>query len=390
MTDFPTRRFYSYLNQRNIPALNGIRALAVILVILHHMGVTQWDLGDIGVIAFFVLSGFLITWLILGEHERTGRISIGHFYLRRALRLLPAFYAFSLVYIVLAVVMHRRDDWDQYLAALLYFNDYYRWIHPSAHVPMDHTWSLAVEEQFYLIWPWVCVWCKCDRRRMLPVLLWTIVLVAGGRVVYQVYFSGDHSVVYYSFHTRADSLAIGCLLAVLFRTGKDYKLLAASIRYTLSPILVLALLGISLRLEARFGFPFQHTVGLIVWPLLLAVLMTQWIALSGRRMWSWVNAEPLNTMGKWSYAAYLWHWLVVFFLNTRFATVPHLITVPIAILASFGVAACSYYLIERQFLGLRNRFRDQAASVGVDSTGRSPNEDGSADVPPPPPRNLQV
>ena len=358
MTDQTTKHFYSRLNQSNIPALNGIRALAVVMVILHHLGVSEWELGDLGVIAFFVLSGFLITWLILKESERNGNISIRHFYIRRALRLLPAFYLFCFAYVGIAMSMRRYDPWDQYLAALFYFNDYYRWLHPSAHIPLDHTWSLAVEEQFYLLWPWVCVFCKCNRRKLIHVLLATIVLVAAGRIVYQVLFSGDHNVVYYSFHTRADSLAIGCLLAVLFRSGTNYTWLALLIRHTFAPVVVIVLLVLSVWLETRFGQAYQHTVGLMIWPILLAILMVQLIAQSDRPAWNWIDREPLNTMGRWSYAAYLWHWLVDYILVSRFTTVPLLAKLPLAILPSFGIAALSHYSVERPFLILRNRFRD--------------------------------
>jgi peptidoglycan/LPS O-acetylase OafA/YrhL len=365
-----TQRLYAHLSRPAIPSLNGIRALAVILVILHHLGVTNWDLGSIGVIWFFVLSGFLITWLLLKEHARYGQVSLRNFYIRRALRLLPAFYAFFVVYIGMTALIHRTSDVDQYVAVALYFNDYYRWMHPTGHLPMDHTWSLAVEEQFYLLWPAVALASHWNRRRLTITLISVIVAVSAGRVIYQLFFSADHNVVYYSFHTRADSLAIGCLVAVLLSKATDSRILDFVVGHWLAPLLTASLLGLTLWQESRFGFPYQHTVGLIAWPLLLAVLMVQAIASSDVMPWTLLNLEPLFTLGTWSYGAYLWHWPVDYVLITRFGGWSNLIRVPVAIAMSFGLAAASYYLVEQRFLRLKKRFSAEPIVAATMVAGR--------------------
>src|SRR5689334_8310742 len=99
-----------------IPALDGIRAISVLLVILSHLGI-GWASGAHGVMAFFVLSGFLITWLLLKENTQTGSVSLKMFYVRRALRIFPAFYVFWCIYIILALLVQGRHPWAQYLAS---------------------------------------------------------------------------------------------------------------------------------------------------------------------------------------------------------------------------------------------------------------------------------
>jgi peptidoglycan/LPS O-acetylase OafA/YrhL len=366
-----TQRLYANLSRPAIPSLNGIRALAVILVILHHLGITTWDLGSVGVIWFFVLSGFLITWLLLKEHARQGRVSLRNFYIRRALRLLPAFYAFFAVYVGLTALIHRTSDIDQYVAAALYFNDYYRWIHPTDHLPMDHTWSLAVEEQFYLLWPAVALALGWHRRKLTIALISVIVAVAAGRVIYQLFFCADHNVVYYSFHTRADSLAIGCLVAVLLSKATDSQILDYVVGHWSAPVFTLLLLALTLWEESRLGFPYQHAVGLIAWPLLLAVLTVQAIAWSDCMPWRLLNLEPLVTLGAWSYGAYLWHWPVDYVLITRFGGWSNLVRVPVAAAISFGLAAASYYLIERRFLRLKKRFSEEPIAAGTMVAGQA-------------------
>ncbi|MCM3921677.1 acyltransferase, partial [Frankia sp. AiPs1] len=200
------------------PALDGLRALAVLAVLCFHMNALSG--GYLGVDVFLVLSGFLITGLLLAERDRVGAVSLGRFYVRRAFRLLPAFGVFVAVGAVLVVaVKTRADQWDfldNAVTSLLYVNNYYRVFRPdSGGAWFGHTWSLSLEEQFYLIWPAVLV-LLCRRpaaRRRLPAILgaaavavfaWREILIAAGVSDARIYFGLD---------TRADALLVGAGLA---------------------------------------------------------------------------------------------------------------------------------------------------------------------------------
>jgi peptidoglycan/LPS O-acetylase OafA/YrhL len=148
------------LRQPRMAGLDAIRAVAVLLVIINHLGldwigpVLVFD-GSVGVEMFFVLSGFLITWLLLGEHARHGRIALGAFYQRRAARLLPAFLAYLLVGMGLLALRGQPIPWGAAVSTLFYTTNYYQAFTGAATHYLSHCWSLAVEEQFYLLWPFL-------------------------------------------------------------------------------------------------------------------------------------------------------------------------------------------------------------------------------------------
>jgi len=190
-------------------------------------------------------------------------------------------------------------------------------------------------------------------------------------VIYQLFFSADHNVVYYSFHSRADSLAIGCLVAILLNKATDSKILDFVVGRWFAPGLTLSILALTLWMESRLGFPYQHTVGLIAWPLLLAALTVQSIASSDSMPWRFLNVEPLVTLGSWSYGAYLWHWPVDYVLINRFPGWSNLMRVPLATAMSFALAAASYYIVERRFLRLKRRFSGEPVAIEAMAAGRA-------------------
>src|SRR6267378_2769496 len=164
-------RLRSGLLLRSIPALDGIRAIAVFLVILYHLSIQRALLvfpGPLGVLIFFVLSGFLITWLLIKEEEKYGSISLKGFYRRRALRIFPAFYVFWIVAVASRLVAHGRDvPWSQAISAFFYVSNYLHAIfHPTPDY-MIHTWSLSAEEQFYLLWPLSFVMLSKKKRLLM-------------------------------------------------------------------------------------------------------------------------------------------------------------------------------------------------------------------------------
>lgn len=140
------------LSRRTIPGLDGLRAMSVLVVVAYHFGFEAVP-GDLGVSAFFVLSGFLITWLLLQEYRRTEGISLRRFYLRRTMRIFPAYYLFGMFSIAVDTV--RGHSWSSGLIAssVLYVMNYYNAIQGHPSTPVAHAWSLAIEEQFYLLWP---------------------------------------------------------------------------------------------------------------------------------------------------------------------------------------------------------------------------------------------
>ncbi|MGC2321688.1 MAG: acyltransferase [Terriglobales bacterium] len=140
------------LRSSRIPALDGMRALAVFLVILYHFSF-DWAPASLGVLGFFVLSGFLITWLLLKENDKTGTISLSGFYKRRSLRIFPAFYAYCGGWLLLLLLTGHKVVWAEVISAFCYISNYYQAFFHPADSFVTHTWSLAIEEQFYLLWP---------------------------------------------------------------------------------------------------------------------------------------------------------------------------------------------------------------------------------------------
>jgi peptidoglycan/LPS O-acetylase OafA/YrhL len=347
---------YRRLALPSIPALEGVRALSVLLVILSHLGVA-WSSGAHGVMAFFVLSGFLITWLLLRENELTGEVSLKKFYARRTLRIFPAFYVFWVIYIVLMWAVQHRAPWRDYMAAFFYVSNYYSAIVNPPHMAMSHTWSLGVEEQFYLLWPLVFR----RYRNNLPLLTRILCTVIGvvwiyRWVLYSRFYPG-YSWLFCSFDCRADHLAVGCLTAVVMKRQLFPRAAQWFTENSAAPLLTLSLLAGSMYLWLDRGEAYVFSVGFSLDPLLMAVLMVQWIALSGRPAWSWLNWSMVRYLGRISYSAYLYHWLVDnALITTRLSSLPLAARAVIAVIVSNLIAAASFRFVERPILQRKKRF----------------------------------
>jgi peptidoglycan/LPS O-acetylase OafA/YrhL len=164
----PQRRLADSLSQKAIPSLDGLRAVAVLLVIFHHLNVPFAPDGR-GVLTFFVLSGFLITWIMLKESERSGDISIRNFYVRRVLRIFPAFYLFLTLQFAAQLITRGWPPASMtadFLSSFSYTSNYRFVLTPGIEHSLRHTWGLSVEEQFYLLWPWFLVAFQKDLRKL--------------------------------------------------------------------------------------------------------------------------------------------------------------------------------------------------------------------------------
>jgi peptidoglycan/LPS O-acetylase OafA/YrhL len=342
----------SKLTQSHIPALDGLRALAVFLVIVAHFGFVMVP-GAHGVMIFFVLSGFLITWLLLKENERYGAVSLAAFYKRRTLRIFPAFYAYWLLLIILLVGTGRAVLWPHAWSALFYTSNYYSAIHGDPNNGFSHTWSLAIEEQFYLLWPLVFLMLRGNLRRMTAFLVCLIGAVWVHRAVLCFGFHIDQAYIQDAFDTRLDALMVGCLLAVLLKRRALSSVWRIASANTLMPLVTLALLMISVYVGEIYIDRYRDVFGFAIEPLLIAVFIVQMIAFSSTRSWGWTGWGAVRFLGRISYSLYLYQQLTMYSARKALAAYPVIIQLAGAILVTIILATISHYVIERPFLRLK-------------------------------------
>jgi peptidoglycan/LPS O-acetylase OafA/YrhL len=304
----------------HIRGLDAFRAIAVLLVLLGH-GIeadpawSPWlgPLASLGVKLFFVLSGLLITRLLLDEIDRSERIDLMRFYRRRFGRLMPAFYLYLVVAIGILLVRGKPVPWDAVASAALYVVNYFQAFNGAPNHIVSHCWSLAVEEQFYVIWPLLLAWVM--RRRWQPerVLVIAIVTIWLWRLSLVLFTDTSEAYLYRALDTRADELLMGCLLAVLTRQPAWQARLASCLRAPgLVPALIV-MLYVSTTFTGddrllRFGIAFMFdTVFIGVLVLAVSALATHgegWIA----RL---LNHATLVRVGQVSYFMYLFHGLIM-------------------------------------------------------------------------------
>ena len=329
-----------------LPKLDFLRALSAASVVLYHFGVPGVPAG-FGVLTFFVISGFLITYLLVRENQRTGHVSLRDFYVRRALRIFPAFYFYWML--AVADLMYRgRYLWPQIVCSFFYVNNYYQGLHGYPYSVLAHTWSLGVEEQFYIVWPAVFFLFRHKLRQMTKVLLIAIPCFWILRAA--MYFGGVREpYLYTAFETRIDAILVGCLLAIVWQTGLAANFMKEARRARYMAV-ALPLLAVSLACEFHYGVEYRYVVGYAIEPPLLALLIAQLIHLQAG---AWMDSAPISYLGRISYSTYLYQQLVLPALRER---LPAKLSLLGCLVAVWIVAALSYELIEKPFLRLKRRF----------------------------------
>jgi peptidoglycan/LPS O-acetylase OafA/YrhL len=351
----------SRLSQSKIPGLDGIRAIAISLVVLFHLhfrSFRMWEesLGRTGVTLFFVLSGFLITWLLLKENDRTSDISLWNFYVRRFLRIFPGFYFFWMVYVGLAFLAHKNISWGNCIAALIYLNNYYWPLFGGGEGGMLLTWSLGVEEQFYLIWPSIFKRFRANLNGMSLVLVAICVIVLVHRILLMYVWHASPIYLYTAFDTRMDSLAAGCLLAVSVRTGTARQFVGRVCGHWSLPMFTISLFALSMALPSlAHGVPYWNVEGFTVESALSAILIVQMVVLGSEFPWRWINWRGVRFVGTVSYSWYLYNAIGPDAVNH--SPLGHtLFRAPAGLLAGLLLACASYYVVERPFLKLKAKY----------------------------------
>jgi len=334
------------------PELDGLRGIAILLVLGAHTGVPGFadGGGGAGVTLFFVLSGYLITSLLLAERQKSGRIDLRAFYVRRALRLFPALAAVLVVVIALLACGLMPEpalsgtNYGIVIVGVVFYAANWVAVAGQSIGMLGHTWSLAVEEQFYILWPTLLILGLRLGRAKLAVLVLLLVLLD---VPYRLFLDlhGGFMHVFVGTDSRGDALLLGCVLALL-----------------------------ETRWHPAVGWLGVVGIGALaaIWPgdpgLGVQILLIPGAAIAGTLAVAGCPAplawRPLAFIGRISYGLYLWHGLVIWW------SLPW----PVAVPLSIAIACVSYFLLERRFLRLKDRFGRARPSFSTPSTAATPRQ----------------
>lgn len=344
------------LQKSHLPSLDGLRAMAVFLVVFYHLGVPGFP-GGMGVLIFFVLSGFLITWLLVKEEERFGHISLKLFYARRTLRIFPAFYVYWCLIIGLLIVSSRHVFRAQALCSFFYVSNYYQAIFGDPNTGLSHAWSLGVEEQFYVLWPVTFLLLRNNGRRI-QFLLWSIIAVWLYREFLIFVVHRSEMYIYEAFDTRADHLMIGCILAVALRERMWPRLWQLLVKSPWLMWITVFALATSATLNHFGKAMYRDSLAFIIDPTLTAILIVQGIAYGSAGLGKILNWSWVTYLGVISYSIYLYHPLAMGLAEKLFRKLPGLHSVaPLgAVLSVISAASISYWLLEQPLQKLRARF----------------------------------
>ena len=346
----------SWVFRGRVPCLDGVRALAIILVVLSHaapsIGSDRFARalslvggGHLGVTIFFVLSGFLITLLLLREHGDKGGVSLKQFYIRRLLRLMPAYVAFLAVMAALTYAGQIRLPQRFWVAAVTYTMCFMP--HLNLGWQLCHLWSLSVEENFYLLWPAIFVLLK-PKRAFAGIALYLLALPA---FRYFLWWRFPNAIdIDFCSLTQMGSIATGCLLAGALRLDPGSRTISFCQRNAVRLVLVgmggLALSLTMTRVSGKYAILFGDPANAAFIAIWIAGILFMGSGVVNRLL----NSKLMVVTGVLSYSIYLWQ--EPFTYHSRFRACRW----PINVVLTFAVAAASYALIERPFLRIKGKF----------------------------------
>ena len=350
-------------SQRYMPGLDGLRAIAVLAVIAYHLDFGWAPGGLLGVGVFFTLSGYLITDLLLGTRAATGSLKLGEFWIRRARRLLPALFLMIAVVVAWVTLFERsflpglRSD---VIAATFYVSNWWNIVREASYFarfgpppPLEHLWSLAVEEQFYLIWPWL-LWLGLRLTRKRPVVTGvtltglTLALSTASAIAMLVLYQPgiDPTRVYEGTDTRAFGLLLGAALAMVWPSRGLSASLATRWRVLLDGVGVAGLVVIALLIWRTSEYsPFLYHGGMLLLTVGTAATVAA-LAHPASLLGVAVGWAPLRWIGVRSYGIYLWHWPIIVLTAPSLDQKPTLSLQVLQVAATIIVAALSWRFVE--------------------------------------------
>jgi peptidoglycan/LPS O-acetylase OafA/YrhL len=351
-----------------VEPLDGLRTIAIAFVVLYHLDVPYFSGGFIGVNIFFALSGYLITSILLRERRAAGRISLGAFWLRRVVRLYP-----TLLVVVIAVVClwapislyskSNVDAWTDALLALTYTGNVARWIWHRSMGPLAQTWSLGMEEQFYLVWPPILALLLAKGIRRVILLSCLAVLIAasavGSWLLYRVPGSGATPDIYFSPVLNVAPLLSGAMLALLAQSERVRRRLSGQLGVWFTIVGLAILVAVELGLTSKWTKE-SIVVGAVL-PLVgvASTLLIAGLAYRRTPISRLMSIRPLTWFGRHaSYGLYLWHVMIIALVVPL---IPGALGKVAAIVVSVAVAIGSHYAIERPMAALKKRIHPRRA-----------------------------
>lgn len=354
-----------------IKSLDGLRGVFILIVIAAHAMETipkfyetqkvafyyGMTIGSLGVRMFFVMSGYLITRLLIVEQEKTGKVSLKDFYIRRAFRIFPTFflYVFTILILKWTIVPDIFKDYYLVLAATFYFWNYK---HLLGYDPqndkgtwfMGHFWSLSTEEQFYVLWPFAFV--KVKRATLVRAVIIIICVMPLVRVLTFVTMPDSRVWINSMLHTGGDSIMIGCLAALAEQIpGLKEKYF----KYFQNPMIIISVLAflflLGPALTWRFQAAYNMTVGMTLNNLSIMYMLYNLMYVPSK-VSNLLNTRIISQLGIASYSLYIWQQLFVTTKNDFWIN-----KFPQNIIVALAVGMGSHYFVEKPILKLKNRFK---------------------------------